>query len=98
MMPYTSEGTGYRHTDTSLAAAEAVEPSSATIRERVLALLSDYVGGLTTDEAADKLGIPFWSVRPRFTELRRDWRIEDSGRRRETPRTGKQAIVWRIRW
>ena len=65
-MPYTDNGTGYANQDTSLAAAEQIEPFTPTIRDQVLAIIKLRGNlGLTADEAATGLGIDKGSVRPR---------------------------------
>lgn len=77
--------------DTTIAAALAIEPVAAIIREKVMALL---VGrNLTTDEAATMLGLSVLSVRPRFSELRMLGKVFDTGERRKNS-SGRYAIVW----
>jgi len=53
--------------------------------------------GLTADEAADVLGLSYFSIRPRVTELARMGKLEDSGEVRPN-HSGKNAIVWRLKW
>ena len=81
-------------TDTSRAAAEAIEPRADTLRRRCLDLIAD-VGpyGVTADECAAVIRETVLSIRPRFTELRVAGRIVDSGARRKNS-SGRSAIVW----
>jgi biotin operon repressor len=91
-MPYRSDGTGFRLTDTS----EAAMPSrskAATLRERVYEALRLH-GPMTSDELAEHLGIDRGSVQPRTSELRNAGMVIDSGQRR-TLASGKRGIVWR---
>jgi DNA-binding IclR family transcriptional regulator len=93
---YTSypDEPGYRNTDTSIAAAQAVASSAGRLQKVALAALRDVGGrGLTSQELADRTGIDFASIQPRTSELRRKGMIRDSGERRRN-RNGKQAIVW----
>lgn len=83
---------GAQDRDTSRAAASAITPAAAAIRERVLDLF-ERSAGLTADEAAGKLGLSILTVRPRVTELSRLSKLRDSGVRRKN-RTGRPAIVW----
>lgn len=80
--------------DTSQAAARSMDVAAPTLRDRVLELLRIHVA-LTTDEAAELLGVHWISVRPRFSELHRLGEIEDAGLRRANA-SGKSAVVWRI--
>lgn len=84
---------GFRHTDTSYDAAQAIAPSAATLRAKVLRLLAD--GPLTADECADRLRIDRLSIRPRLTELKLAGSVIDSGERRLNA-SYKRAIVWRL--
>jgi predicted ArsR family transcriptional regulator len=85
---------GYRQTDTSKAAAESMKPSKAILRAAVLNLLYPALC-VTADEAADILGIDKLSIRPRFSELREEGLIVDTGDRRRND-SGRKAIVWRL--
>ncbi len=87
---------GYRDTDTSKAAAEAMKPTAATLRARCLRILSYYQAGLTADAAAEILGISILAARPRFTELKLLGKIYDTGTRRRNA-SGKSAIVWKAK-
>lgn len=74
-------------------AARSVD--AATLRTMVLGSLR-LCGPLTADECAGWLDIDRLSVRPRFSELKRLGKIEDSGQRRKN-QSGKSATVWRLR-
>ena len=81
-------------TDTSYEAAESMEDSVATLRDRVLDLLRAYTDGLTTDEIEQRLGLNHQTASPRVWELHKRGLIGDSGKRRKT-RSGRQARVYR---
>lgn len=85
---------GYQGTDTSLEAAEDMEPKAAGLRRRVLSVLSEW--SMTADECAVTLGLDKLSIRPRCAELRELGAIEDSKVRRFND-SGKRAIVWQVR-
>lgn len=86
---------GAQWPDTSVAAAEALQPDAKTLREDVLAAIrAAGEWGLTADEAAARLRLSPFTTRPRCTELRAAGLIVDSGRRRENS-SGKRAIVWK---
>lgn len=50
--------------------------------------------GITSHEAAGKLGEPHYNIHPRFSELRRAGLLRDSGVRRLNAHSGKKAICW----
>lgn len=85
---------GYRNRETSQAAAEAVQSRAGVLRELVRKTISASAG-LTADEVADALGESVLSVRPRVTELAKQFKITDSGLRRPN-RSGRNAIVWKV--
>jgi DNA-binding MarR family transcriptional regulator len=87
---------GFRDTDTSKAAAEAVAPKLGRLQRMALAAIKDRGPfGLTADELADALGLDRYSIQPRTSELRRKGLIVDCGlRRRNSSR--KRAIVWTL--
>lgn len=80
----------YVNTDTSIAAAVAIQPHSKAIRERVFRLIQH---GLTTDQVEEITGLSHQTASPRVRELAQANRIKDSGERRKT-RSGRNAIVW----
>lgn len=79
---------------TSRAAAEAMKPRAATLRDRVYTLLKG--ANLTADEAAILLKETVLATRPRVTELKRMGLIEDTGIQRKNA-SGIKATVWRAR-
>lgn len=80
--------------DTSVAAAEALQPDAQTLREDVFAAIrAAGQEGLTADEVAARLRLSPFTTRPRCTELRVAGLIVDSGRRRANA-SGRAAIVW----
>ena len=83
---------GHKGGETSLAAAESMEPSAPLLRSRCLERLKQ--GPATPDEVADALRLSVLSVRPRFTELARAGEIADTGVRRRNA-SGRAARVWR---
>ena len=93
-MPYTETGVGYRPTDTSRAAADAIAPKVKPLREQVLDEIKASARPIGADEIAAMLGRPYGSVRPRCTELQKDGLIEDSGQRGKSL-WGKTCILWR---
>lgn len=78
--------------DTSQAAAEAIEDSAANLRARVLGFLIE-TGGATDEEVQLGLDMNPSTVRPRRGELVKMGRVKDSGQRRKT-RSGRWAVVW----
>lgn len=83
--------------DTSVEAAEAMRPTAALLRDRVLDRVRGAgQDGMTADECATALGESVLAVRPRFSELAALGRIVDSEQRRANL-SGRRAIVWRAR-
>lgn len=91
--PYPDGLPGHAHAETSREAAEAV---AVTLLTRQLIVQADLIlhGPSTPDEVAARLRWPVHAVRPRFTELAAQGRIEYTGERRPTP-YGATARVWR---
>ena len=85
---------GWKARDTSQAAAESMKPKAPLVRDRILELLRSPHIEVTADEAAGMLGLPILTVRPRFSELAAENKVEDSGIRRRNG-SGKNAIAWR---
>jgi len=79
-------------TDTSAAAAPAL-PQAKRLQRRVLFALTH--GPATADEVAERLKESVLAIRPRFTELWKQARIEDTGDRRQNA-SGRNAIVWQL--
>jgi predicted HTH transcriptional regulator len=85
---------GYRDTDTSKAAASSINPDINLLRGKVLECLRHFKH-LTADECAGFLDIDKLSIRPRFTELKEQGLVVDTGERRKN-KSGRKAIVWRL--
>jgi predicted ArsR family transcriptional regulator len=79
--------------DTSRLAHQAIKPHKPTLREMALEALAR--GPSTADEAADYASVSPFAMRPRFTELHKAGKIEDTGERR-TSSQGKTSAVWRL--
>jgi hypothetical protein len=84
------EHPGAQGEETSFAAAEAVAPDAATLRQDCLRILK--LGPATADEVAESLGRSVLSIRPRITELKTMGRIRSTKERRPN-RSGKSAVV-----
>lgn len=82
-----------RHSATSRAAAEAVEPRAATLRRAALEAIRAAADGLTDEEGVDATGMGGSTWRPRRVELVGLGLVRDSGRVRKV-RSGKRATVW----
>lgn len=81
-------------TDTSAAAAQAIDISVGYLQRVALRAIRDAGDrGLTTNELAASVQIGRESIQPRTSELRRMGLINDSGARRANA-NGKNAIVW----
>lgn len=84
------DAVGFRDTDTSKAAADSID--AATLRALVMGLMvKGYL--VTADEAAKMLKIDRLSIRPRFSELKKQGLVRDTGQRHPND-SGKKAIVW----
>jgi hypothetical protein len=83
-----------RHSETSAAAADAIRPKSATLREKVHSfLLTRGEMGATDEEIQDLLRMPASTERPRRVELVAMGLVKES-RTRRTTRSGRAASVW----
>jgi hypothetical protein len=81
-------------TDTSAAAAQAIDMSVGYLQRVALRAIRDAGdGGLTTNELSASVQIGRESIQPRTSELRSMGLIKDSGARRANS-NGKKAIVW----
>mgnify|MGYP006921299748 CR=1 FL=1 len=85
---------GYKRTGTSKQAALSMSKVAQILKAQVLRVLRRK--NCTTDEAARSMHRDILSVRPRFSELYRARQIQKTKKRRPN-RSGKLAIVWRIR-
>jgi len=87
---------GFKWTDTSKAAADAIAPKLGRLQRLALeAIRRRGASGLTADELADVLEMDRYSIQPRTSELRRKSLIVDSGRRRLNA-SKRRAIVWTL--
>lgn len=90
---YGQDPPAQRHSRTSVAAAEAIRPSTNRLRQRVL----DYIesrgaAGATDQECQTDLGMDESTQRPRRWELAQARLITQSGTRRT--KSGRAATVW----
>jgi predicted transcriptional regulator len=83
----------HRGVPTSIDAAMIAADSSSRLRYLVHKALCQH-GDHTVDEVCALLGLPRYSLQPRFTELRKAGVIRDTGTRRRNV-SGATAIVWR---
>lgn len=83
-----------RHSDTSVAAAEAIKPRADTLRGIYLAWLTEN-GPATDEQAQEALSMPASTQRPRRVELCRAGLVRDSGRTALT-RSGRRAVRWEV--
>ena len=88
------EAPGSKPVDTSIEAAAAIRPKVAYVREKVLEVLA--IGPATAVQIARRTRLPYETVQPRTSELKRMGLIEDSGRRGQSRDPAKTAIVWRL--
>lgn len=79
---------------TSRDAAEAIKPSAATLRHKVLCYIAEQGDhGATDAEVQEALGMAGNTQRPRRQELETMKLIRKSNKTRPTP-SGRQAVVW----
>lgn len=81
------------HSETSNAAARAIEPSRGNLQTLVFLTIRGSSSGLTDEEGIEATGIPASTYRPRRVELMEQNRVVDSGRTRRT-KSGRKAVVW----
>ncbi|MBV7408727.1 hypothetical protein [Maritimibacter sp. DP1N21-5] len=94
-MPYTKDGIGYRHTDTSEAAAQSAKTSAETLRARVLDVLAASAIPRSAEGIARSMGEHPASVKPRISELRNAGKVRDSKKRGRTD-MGRSCILWEL--
>lgn len=85
---------GYRNTDTSRDAADAIKPRLSKMQSDVLKVLA--VRPMTVMEIAQALRQRFETIQPRTSECAAKGLIEDSGERGISRDPRKAAIVWRL--
>lgn len=86
---------GWTEPTTSREAAELIAPRAPSLRERVLALISESPNGVAVHEAARILNVSVPSLQPRFSEIRRMGKIKPSGQRCRND-SGASAHKWII--
>lgn len=79
--------------DTSVAAAQEIQPHSETLRERVLGYVRGRKGA-TCDEVEVALAMSHQTASARIRELVKLGQLHDSWSARKT-RSGRKATVWR---
>lgn len=84
---------GWQKTDTSFQAAVDMKPRKQRLQDIVMDCLSFNPQGLTTEEVCERTGQDYKALQPRFSELRAEGKITDSGKRRKGA-SGKNIIVW----
>ena len=84
---------GFKEGDTSQQAAESMIDKAPLLRKRCYNTLR-MLGSATADEVAERLVITPFAARPRFTELKAQGLIVDTGERRPNI-SGRPAKVWR---
>jgi len=75
------------------AADSMVEAAKVQRAKCYAAIFEAKESGCSGDQAAERIGMDNWKVRPRISELRRDGAILDSGRRVMNA-SGRKATVW----
>ena len=91
-LPYNAHAPFVQGSDTSLLAAEAIQPSAGNLRQ----LVHDYIrrsGGATDEETCEALDMAGNTVRPRRRELELSGQVRKTELRRKT-RSGRLAVVW----
>lgn len=84
---------GYKDSDTSKLASEEIKEDAETLRMAVYSALKTQKP-MTADEMSEYLNRDKLSIRPRFSELKEQGLIEDTGLRRKNI-SGKKAKVFR---
>ena len=80
---------------TSLAAYRSFERSGDKIdhHRRILGAL-DFIGEGTAQQIADRCGLGYYQTSRRISELVKDNKVADTGRKGKSP-SGKAAIIWK---
>ena len=85
---------GARRAGTSEDAADSMVEAARVQRAKCYAAIFEAKeAGRSGDQAAERIGVENWKVRPRLSELHRDGAILDSGRRVFNA-SGRKATVW----
>lgn len=91
---FTADPPAQKHSETSVAASESMEPRAGTLRAKVLAhVRSKGNEGATDEEMQWALAMNPSTQRPRRIELEKARLVKDSHRTRLT-RSGRAAVVW----
>ena len=88
-----SPGSKVSHPETSIAAGIGLRDAAIVLRKKAENILGTFVN-VTADEAAKFLGVSVLAMRPRFSELVKQGKAEDSGIRRRND-SGRMAAAWR---
>ncbi len=80
------------HSETSREAAESIDKTIDTLREKVYKAIRGASMGLTAEELSDVTGIKGDTVRPRLVELYRAGRITTAGKR--PTKSKRKASIW----
>jgi len=94
-MPYAGpkRTLGHQPVDTSWEAAIEGRITKKIARRRILNFLRQTARGWTADEIATALDLDPLTVRPRITEMKNEFLVEDTGERRMGNRGRKQAVI-----
>lgn len=82
--------------DTQLSAWDEIQKTAEGKRAIVLEVIAKSKKGATLFEIQQVLGWSVNRISGRVTELQKEDRIRDSGKRRANPDSGRNAIVWEI--
>lgn len=94
MTPDLFDPPAQRHSETSIAAAEAIKPRVEIYRERILAEIKRSGAlGRTDGELQEQLNMNGSTQRPRRIELVDAGLVRDSGRTRKSA-SGRACVVW----
>lgn len=94
MTPDLFDPPAQRHSETSIAAAEAIKPRVEIYRERILAEIKRSGAlGRTDGELQEQLAMNGSTQRPRRIELVDAGLVKDSGRTRKSA-SGRACVVW----
>lgn len=91
---YPNHAGAVRHSETSKAAAEAIEPVRETIAAKVLKYVAMREDGATSSEVCVGLNIRINTVTARLAELQVTGAVKDSGLTRPCPSSGHAKTVY----